>query len=497
MHEPVPTVADPPVNLMGRTVPYKHIVAVAFVIGLFMDILDTTIVNVALPTLGRDFDADVNTIEWVVTGYLLSLAMWIPCSGWLGDRFGSKRIFLLALGLFTFASALCGLAWSIESLVAFRVFQGVGGGMLTPVGTAMLFRAYPPAERPRASSLLAMVTVLAPAIGPLVGGALVEKASWRWIFYVNLPFGALGLYFSARFLRNHRESATGRFDIPGFLLSGLGLALLLFGMAEGPVRGWTSTVVLSCLITAVLAIAGLIVVEQRVEWPLLNLDLFRDRSFRTPNIVSFLSFGSLIGLFFLLPQFLQGPGGYTAFESGLVTAPQALGVIASARITGSVLYPRIGPRRLAMAGMAWTGLMTAMFYFVQIDTGHWWIRLLMISRGLGMGMTFIPLQAAAFARIPGPQSGQASALYSAQRQAGAAVGVAFLATLLVERRNALVGSLTGAEAVPKIVDAFHQAMLGAALLAIVGVLAAHFISDEDAAPTMVKRSPKKAVATKS
>ena len=135
--------ADPPVRVGRRELPYKHIVAVAFVLGLFMDILDTTIVNVALPTLRSEFNADVNTIEWVITGYLLSLAMWIPCSGWLGDRFGAKRIFVFALGMFTFASALCGIAWNIRSLIAFRVLQGVGGGMLTPVGTAMLFRAYP------------------------------------------------------------------------------------------------------------------------------------------------------------------------------------------------------------------------------------------------------------------------------------------------------------------------------------------------------------------
>ncbi len=487
MHEPSALATDPPILVLGKLVPYKHVVAVAFVIALFMDILDTTIVNVALPALQREFAADVNTIEWVVTGYLLSLAMWIPCSGWLGDRFGSKRIFLLALGLFTFASILCGLAWNIESLVAFRVFQGVGGGMLTPVGTAMLFRAYPPAERPRASSLLAMVTVLAPAVGPLIGGALVEKASWRWIFYVNLPFGILGLWFGWRFLRNHVEATVGRFDIPGFLLSGVGLALLLFGMAEGPVRGWSSPLVLICLISAVVALAALVVVETRVEKPMLNLRLFSDRSFRTPNVVSFLSFGSLIGLFFLLPQFLQGPAGYSPFESGLLTAPQALGVIVAARVTGSILYPRIGPRRLAMVGMAWTGLLTAMFYFVEIDTNPWWIRLLMVARGLGMGMTFIPLQAAAFARIAPAQSGQASALYSSQRQAGAAIGVAFLATLLIERRDALVGSLSGAAAVPKMVDALHQAMLGAAFLAIIGVAAAYFIRDDDAAPTMVGR----------
>jgi MFS family permease len=194
-----------------------------------------------------------------------------------------------------------------------------------------------------------------------------------------------------------------------------------------------------------------------------------------------------MGLFFLLPQFLQGPAGFSPLRSGLATAPQAVGVIIAARFTGAYLYPRIGPRRLAMFGMAWTGVLTAAFYWVQIDTSPWWIRLLMLSRGLGMGITFIPLQAAAFAQITPEQSGRASALYSAQRQAGAAVGVAALATILVSRRNALVGTLTGAAALPKLVLSFHQAMMGAALMSVIGVVAASFIRDGDAAATMVRR----------
>jgi len=478
---------EAPVQVGGRTFPYKYIVAVAFVLGFFMDILDTTIVNVALPTLRTEFGADVNTIEWVVTGYLLSLALWIPCSGWLGDRFGTKKIFVFALAMFTAASALCGAAWNIESLIVFRLLQGVGGGMLTPVGTAMLFRAYPPAERPRAASLTSSITVLAPAVGPLIGGSLVEFANWRWIFFVNLPIGIVGIWFSIRYLRDHTEPTAGSFDIPGFVLSGFGLAALLFGLAEAPIRGWTSPPVLSMLAAAVVMIVALVVVETRKRHPLLDLSLLTERAFRTPNVVSFLSFGSLMGLFFLLPQFLQGPAGYSPLHSGLTTAPQAVGVILSARLTGTYLYPRIGPRRLAMFGMAWTGLLTAAFYWVQVDTSPWWIRLLMILRGLGMGLTFIPLQAAAFAQITPEKSGRASALYSAQRQAGAAVGVAALATIFLTRREALVGTLEGAAALPQTVAAYHQAMMGAALMSIIGVVAASFIRDSDAAATMVRR----------
>src|SRR6266513_2410484 len=225
-------------------VPYKWIVAAVFVCGMFIDILDTTIVNVALPDLGREFHASTASIEWIVLGYLLSLAVWIPASGWIGDRIGTRRVFLFALGMFTLASALCGQAHSLGELVAFRVLQGVGGGMLVPVGTAMLFRSFPPIERAKASTVLFVPTVLAPVLGPVLGGWLVTDVSWRWIFYVNLPVGVLAFTIGFLFLREEREGHAGRFDLPGFLLSGSGLALVLFALTQGPDKGWRSPEVL-------------------------------------------------------------------------------------------------------------------------------------------------------------------------------------------------------------------------------------------------------------
>jgi MFS family permease len=291
-----------------RQLEYKKIVAIAFVIGLFMDILDTTIINVAVPALQKHFAVGPSGIEWVVTGYLCSLAVWIPASGWIGDRFGTKKTFIFALAMFTAASALCGAAWSLESLIAFRVLQGVGGGMLAPVGTAMLFRAYPPAERARASAVLAIPTVIAPALGPVLGGVLVTHASWRWIFYVNLPMGVAGLIFSVLFLKEHKEPQSGGFDLWGFILSGAGLALVLFALAEGPSKGWTSTTVLATGITGLVAFIALVFVELRVAEPMLDLRLFQDRMFRQANIVTMTMTGSLLGLLFLLPMFLQNRG---------------------------------------------------------------------------------------------------------------------------------------------------------------------------------------------
>jgi EmrB/QacA subfamily drug resistance transporter len=480
---------------VGATSAYKRVVAVAFVLGLFMDILDTTIVNVALPTLAIEFEADTTTIEWVVTGYLLSLAVWIPASGWLGDRFGTKRIFILALTIFTGASALCGLAWSIESLVLFRVLQGVGGGMLTPVGTAMLYRAFPPIERPRASAILASVTVLAPAIGPVLGGFLVEYASWRWIFFVNLPIGVAGIIFSVLKLHEHKEGAAGRFDVAGFVLAGAGLALVLLGLSEGPVRGWGDPLVVAVLFLGLVLIAALVVVELRKRQPMLDLRLLGERSFRTPNMVSFATTAALIGLLFLLPQFLQGPRGLSPFQSGLTTFPQALGVIAVSRIVGVRLYPVIGPRRLVVAGATAMALLTALFLTVDVETSQWWIRLLMFTRGMAMGFVFIPVQAAAFARIRVQDTGRASALFQAQRQVGAAVGVAFLATVLVERGQALLaGASSAAEQVSALTTAFHDAVLASVLLCAIAAVAAIFLRDDDAAPTMRPR-PVPPVAT--
>src|SRR4051794_34766414 len=261
-----------------------------------MDILDTTIVNVALPVLGKQFHANTASIEWIVLAYLLSLAVWVPASGWIGDRIGTRRVYLFALAMFTLASALCGQAHSLGELVAFRVLQGVGGGMLVPVGTAMLFRAFPPVERAKASTVLMIPTVLAPALGPVLGGWLVTDVSWRWIFYVNLPVGAVAFAIGFLYLRESREGVAGRFDVPGFVLSGAGLALVLFALSQGPEKGWRSPEVALTGLVGIVLFALLIRIETRTPEPLLALRLFRDRMFRSANIVLTLTYGSFIGV---------------------------------------------------------------------------------------------------------------------------------------------------------------------------------------------------------
>ena len=471
-----------------ETLPYKWVVAIIFVAALFIDILDTTIVNVALPTLGRDFRVGTSSIEWIVVGYLLSLAVWIPASGWIGDRLGTKRTFLFALAVFTIASALCGQAHSLTELVVFRIVQGVGGGMLTPVGTAMLFRAFPPEERARASTVLIVPTVIAPALGPVLGGFLVTNASWRWIFYVNLPIGVAAFVFGAFFLREHKEETAGTFDAYGFVLSGAGLAMVLYALSQGPIRGWGSPLVVFTGLAGSVSFAALVVVELRIKQPMLQLRLLHDRMFRNANLASLFAYASFAGLLFLLPLFLQDLRGLSALDSGLTTFPQAIGVMISSQLVGRVLYPRFGPRRLMVGGLLGAALVVYAFTFVDLHTSLWWIRLLMFTRGVCMAHSFIPLQAATYATISPTDTGRATAIYTTQRQVSAAFGVAILATALATfTQHNLVGRVSTAAQLGGRLDAFHSAFAITAVLAALGAFIALLVRDEDAARTIRPR----------
>jgi EmrB/QacA subfamily drug resistance transporter len=473
-------------------IPYKWVVAVVFVASVFMDLLDTSSVNVALPTLSREYDASVNQIEWVVLGYLLALAVSIPASGWLGDRFGTKRIFLFALALFTATSVLCGAANSLTELTLFRILQGIGGGMLIPVGTAMLYRAFPPIERAKASTILMIPVVLAPALGPLVGGWFVTYHSWRWIFYLNVPLGVVAFAIGIVGLREHREPAAGRFDVAGFLLSGGGLAAILFALSRGPSEGWGAPEVVIPGLVGLLAFAALVWVETHIDEPMLALRLLEERMFRRANIVTMLSFGSFVGMLFLTPLFLQNLLGMTAIESGLVLFPQAIGMVITSQICGR-LYHTVGPRRLLMGGLASMSIASLGLIFVGFDTSAWTIRAIMLARGLALGFVFVPIQAAAYANIDSADTGRATAIFSVLRQFAASLGVALLATVLVEATTHFSSGASGsAEARQASLDAFHVAFFIGSCMIMLGAAAALMIHDRDAARSMrryVEREP--------
>jgi EmrB/QacA subfamily drug resistance transporter len=454
----------------------QQVVGAIYVCVMFMSIIDTTIVNVALPALARQFSVPPSTTGGVVVGYLVSLAVWIPAAGWVGDRVGTKRTFLFALGMFTGASALCGVAGSLGQLVVFRVLQGVGGGMLLPTGMAMLYRAFPPEQRARAARILVIPTVVAPALGPIIGGLLVDNLSWRWVFYVNLPVGLVAFTFGLLNLPEHRESTAGRLDVPGFLLSASGFALLMYALTEAASNGWTSPRIWAPGLAGVALTAALVRVELRRREPMIALRLLRNRLFGVANLTSLFASGGFLGLLFVAPLFLQSARGASAFASGSSTAPEAVGVLVTSQLVGRI-YPRIGPRRLLAGGLMWVALWTLVLSAVMNDD-LWVIRGVMFAVGAGWSCVVISMQAGAFAQISSRDSGRASSLYTAQRQLASALGVAVLATVIGQQ----AGARGGGAQVPA--APFHSAFLAAAALALTASLVALAIRDRDAAQTM-------------
>ena len=454
-----------------RSVNQKAVVSAVFVAAMFMNIMDGTVVNVALPTLSRSFAVPIGSVSGVVTAYLVTLAVAMPASRWIGDRFGGRNVLLGAITLFTVASALCGLATTLPELVAFRALQGLGGGILVPVGMTMITRAFPPAERIKASQVLTVPTLLAPALGPVIGGALVDGLSWRWIFYINLPVGVAAVLVGLLFLPAGSEHPPGRFDLPGFLLAASGFPLVMYSLSTGAVSGWGSLAVLGTGVSGLVLLAAFIAVERRPE-PLLRLRLYRDRLFRTTSLTLTAAGAGFMGTLFLVPLYLQNGLGFSAIHSGLSTFTEALGGMMGVQVT-TRLYKRVGPRRLMIAGMCGTVTTIGLMALAGPSDAFWVIPLLMFFTGCSFGFNMSPAQTANMAGVTAAETGHASTLVNTVRQAGAAAGVALLGTVL---------AATGAGA--RDLAGYHLAFLAAAGLMALGVASACFVNVADAAPTM-------------
>ncbi|MEM9468171.1 MAG: DHA2 family efflux MFS transporter permease subunit, partial [Actinomycetota bacterium] len=386
---------------------YKHGVLVVYIAALFVQVLDATIVNVALPALAEEFAVSVTEVDAAAIAFSVALAVSIPPAGWLSDRYGSKTIFLGSLALFTAASALCGAAATLDQLVAFRILQGVGAGLITPVGSAMLFRAFPLEERAVAANAVLSVAVIAPAMGPVVGGAIVDNASWRWIFFINVPIGVVALVLGALWLRNDESAPAGRFDVPGFVLSSLGLAGVVFAVSIAPDVGWLDPLTLVCGLGGLAAFAVLVPLQLRLDNPLLHLGLFRERLFRTFNLVGIFFYAGFIGLLIVLTLYLQTHRGYSAFEAGLTQAPQAVGVFLLSNLAGRRLYRRFGPRPMFIGGTFGALVFTGVLVFVSASTPLWLIGAFMFLRGVSVGTVFLPMQTAIYSNIADAQLSRA------------------------------------------------------------------------------------------
>ncbi|PRW64528.1 DHA2 family efflux MFS transporter permease subunit [Actinopolyspora mortivallis] len=472
-----------------RRLEYKWLVGITFVLALVMQILDMTILNVALATLGEQFDVGAGTLQWVLTSYMISLAVFIPASGWISDRFGSKRTFQFAVSTFTVASVICGAAPGVGTLIAARFLQGVGGGMLVPVGQAMLFRAFPAQERAKASAVLAIPITAAPALGPVLGGALIEAASWRWIFFINVPVGALALLCSALFLVEERGKRPGGFDLPGFLLAGTGLATLLFGLDRAAELGWASPVVWLCLAAAAVLVSGLVWRELSTTEPMLELRLLGNRIFGTGNLLLLCQTGAMFGTLFLVPLYLQNLRGFSALQAGAVLMPQALSMLLVTQLV-SRIYGRVGPRRLIAGGFVVLVAASGTMQFVGLSSPLWALIGSLLLLGCAMGLVMTPLQTAAFAQTTGADMGQATSLFNVSRQVATALATATVASALVMFTDAATSGLAGnpgalAEAR---MTGFHGAFLVPVVFGLLGLALTSRVRDGDAAATLDRRN---------
>ncbi len=411
---------------------YKWLVAIVVILGAFMSVLDQTVVNIAIPRLQNAFGADIHSVQWVITAYLLTQGAMTPTASYLANNFGIKRSYILSLIAFTLGSLLCGLSWSLPVLILFRVVQGLGGAVLLPLSFTMIFREFAPGERGLALGTLGIPTLLAPALGPILGGYIVTFASWQLIFFINIPIGIVAVILATLFLREARAQERSRFDLPGFITVAYGLAALLYAFSETTTVGWGSVKVLGFLSSGALSLIAFIAIEittvNRGVQPLLDLRLFTNRSFAAGNIaLVFVIFG-LFGSFFLIPIYLQVLRGQSAFQAGLILLPQALAAMVSV-VIGGRLVDRIGVKAVVIPGLLLLGFATWQLTFITLNSPFWWLQLLLVLLGLSLGLTGQPLVVAALADIrEAQQVADASTITTVTRSVAASMGVALLAT---------------------------------------------------------------------
>ncbi len=411
-------------------------VAGVVVVGAIMSILDITVVSVALPTFQTVFHTSYANVAWTMTAYTLALATVIPLSGWAADRFGTKRMYMTALVLFVLGSALCSGAWNIGSLITFRVLQGLGGGMLMPVGMAIMTRAAGPERIGRVMAVLGVPMLLGPITGPILGGWLIDIASWHWIFLINVPIGAAALVYAALVLPKDVPSPSESFDFVGMLLLSPGLALFLFGVSSIPAEGTVAAarVLIPSLVGLVLVI-GFVRHAFGPEHPLIDLRLFKNRQLTISTIAMFLFGVSFFGAGLLFPSYFLQVRGEDTLHAGLLIAPQGIGAMVTMPIAG-MLADKIAIKKIVIPGLA---LITAgMAVLTQVDahTSYLVILSVLFVMGLGMGATMMPLFTASLQTLRGPTIARGSTLMNIMQQIASSIGAAVMSVVLTnEEKN--------------------------------------------------------------
>jgi EmrB/QacA subfamily drug resistance transporter len=425
------------------------LVAGVVVLGAIMSILDITVVSVAQPTFQRVFDASPANVAWTMTGYTLALASVIPLTGWAADRFGTKRLYMLAVGLFTAGSVLCAAANSIEMLVVFRVLQGLGGGMLMPLGMTIMTRAAGPERIGRVMAVLGVPMLLGPIFGPILGGWLIDVASWHWIFLINLPIGAVALVYAAVVLSPDNPTPSESFDFAGMLLVSPGLALFLFGVSSIPEKGtvWSSRVLVSAAVGLALVVLFVLrTLFRSPEHPLMDLRLFRHRALSIAVVAMSLFAIAFFGASLLFPSYFLQVRGESTLDAGLLLAPQGIGAMLTMPAAG-IFTDRIGPGKIVMAGITTIVVGMAMFTQVGVDTSYLYLLTALFVMGLGMGGTMMPIMTSALQSLQDHEIARGSTLMNITQQVAASIGTALFSVLLTNSFNAsaAVGQLRAAQ----------------------------------------------------
>jgi EmrB/QacA subfamily drug resistance transporter len=437
--------------------------AVAF--GLFMIMLDNTVVNVALPSIQRDLGVGLSELEWVVTGYALMFAALMLTGGKLADLFGRRLIFVVGLVIFTLSSLACGLAESGDVLIGARLVQGVGAALMNPATLSIISATFPPEQRGMAIGIWAGVSAMALAIGPLVGGLITEHIDWSWIFFINVPVGVLAIVASWLLIDESRDtSEEQRLDLPGLLSSGIGLFALTYGLIEANTHGWTSARILGAFAVAVSALVLFVFLERHQRVPMLDLTLFRSGTFSGANLVVLLVALSMFGVFFFVSLYMQNILGFSAVEAGAAFLPMTCLIILIAPIAGKA-SDRFGSRWLMTIGM--TLIAGQLLYLSTLGTDESFWNLLpgLLVGGVGMALTMTPGAAAAVRAVPVAKSGVGSAVLNSSRQVGGSLGIAIIGAIMLHE----IGGRRTPEA---FVDGFSTALLVAAGVAFGGAIIA-------------------------
>ncbi len=422
-----PSSTDQPFSMKAIIAPL-----LAVIVGMIMVILDSTIVNVALSKFEEEFGSSLNTIQWTFTGYTLALSAVIPLAGWMTDKFGSKRIFMITIALFTLGSALCAAAQTIDQLIIYRIIQGLGGGMVMPIGMAMIFRLAPPERRGSVMGMLGIPMLMAPALGPVLSGWLIENATWHWIFLINVPIGIVALLVGVKYLPSFSQGKAPALDMLGMVLAPIAFSSIAYGVSEGGRNSWSADQTVIALAVGGLALLLFIIVELRHRQPLLELRVFRSSDFTRGILLTWIVQIALFGAMILVPVLLQNVMQYSAFETGMIMLPQAIGSMIFMPIGGK-LFDKIGARPLAIVGMLSVSCALFLLSGVQLDTPLIQILIPLFMVGSGMGLSMMSLNTHVLNAAPRHLVSRVTPLTTAAQQVVTSFAVAGLTGYLTTR----------------------------------------------------------------